>query len=75
MLLVPLQELQQKLVSVWHLTVNSLFPDLLSLSKSGIYDEIQSKTNIQREREYFDRVLCRALIADIYTENDRENFN
>ena len=51
-------------------SMNSVFPDLLSPLKSNIYDEIQSNTNIQREKEYFDRVLCRALIADIYTGND-----
>jgi hypothetical protein len=39
-------------------TMDSVFPDLLSPLKSSIYDEIQNKTSVQREKEYYDRVLC-----------------
>ena len=51
--------------------MNSVFPDLLSPLKSSIYDEIQNKTSVQREKDYYDRVLCRALIADVYADNDK----
>jgi hypothetical protein len=51
--------------------MDSVFPDLLSPLKSSIYDEIQNKTSVQREKEYYDRVLCRALIADVYAGNDK----
>jgi len=50
--------------------MDSVCPDLLLPLKSSIHDEIQSKTNIERGKQYFDRVLCRALIADISAGND-----
>lgn len=43
---------------------------ILSPMKSVVGEEIERITNIEREKEYYDRVLCRALTIDAYYGND-----